>query len=287
MKEKLKNILFKRKQTFIIIAIIVIIALCFQFILIFSQISETRLYPMVVVPEVTKLTTITEQVAIPSLEVINRKIIYNAWVSLNVQDIDVTIKKIQIIAEGFDGYISDMSISKKEVKTGYVTIRVPQTNFYLAIEEIEKLGEVKNKNIKSEDVTEKYIDLKTRLENAQREEKILLDFLNKAINVKDMLEIEKELSRIREQIEYYTGQLKYLESRVEYSTITIELSEPRPPVPLPEVDWDATIKTGLRYLLTIIQGLIILIFIIIPFIVIGIPAYYIYKKKIKKASKEK
>jgi predicted nuclease with TOPRIM domain len=108
------------------------------------------------------------------------------------------------------------------------------------------------KNIKSEDVTEQYIDLKARLENAQREEKILLDFLNKATNVKDMLEIEKELSRIREQIEYYTGQLKYLESRIDYSTITIELSEPRPPAPLPEVDWDATIKTGIKYLLNII-----------------------------------
>jgi predicted nuclease with TOPRIM domain len=135
-----------------------------------------------------------------------------------------------------------MSISKKEAKTGYITIRVSQKNFYLAIERIERLGEVKNNNIKSEDVTEQYIDLKARLENAQREEKILLDFLNKAMNVKDMLEIEKELSRIREQIEYYTGQLKYLESRIDYSTITIELSEPRPPAPLPEVDWDATIK---------------------------------------------
>jgi len=100
-----------------------------------------------------------------------------------------------------------------------------------------------------------------------------------------MLEIEKELSRIREQIEYYTGQLKYLESRIDYSTITIELSEPCPPAPLPEVDWDATIKTGIKYLLNIIQGLIILIFIIIPFIIIGIPTYYIYKKKVKKASK--
>jgi hypothetical protein len=98
-----------------------------------------------------------------------------------------------------------MSISKKEVKTGYVTIRMLQINFYLAIERIERLGEVKNKNIKSEDVTEQYIDLKARLENAQREEKILLNFLNKATNVKDMLEIEKELNRIREKIEYYTG----------------------------------------------------------------------------------
>ena len=243
MKEELKNIFFKKKKLFIIIAVIVIIALCFEFILIFSQISETRYYPMVTVPGVTKLPpTIVEQVATPSLEIINRKIIYNAWISLEVQDIDITIKKIQIIAEEFEGYISDMSISKKEAKTGHITIRVPQINFYLAIERIEKLGEVKNKNIKSEDVTEQYIDLKARLENAQKEEKILLDFLNKATNVKDMLEIEKELSRIREQIEYYTGQLKYLESRIDYSTITIELSEPRPPAPLPEVDWDATIK---------------------------------------------
>jgi ABC-type Fe3+-hydroxamate transport system substrate-binding protein len=80
------------------------------------------------------------------------------------------------MAEEFDGYISDMSISKKEAKTGYITIRVPQKNFYLAIERIDRLGEVKNKNIKSEDVTEQYIDLKARLENVKEKKKFYLIF---------------------------------------------------------------------------------------------------------------
>jgi hypothetical protein len=77
-ERRIEKYFLKRKKLFIIIAIILIIALCFEFILIFSQISETRYYPMVTVPVVTKLPpTIVEQIATPSLEIINRKIIYN------------------------------------------------------------------------------------------------------------------------------------------------------------------------------------------------------------------
>jgi len=220
---------------------------------------------------------------VTDLEVVGRKIIYDGWLSLEVSDVDVAADQIKSIAEEMGGYISQTSISKGDsVKTGSVTLRVPQADFYTVIERVELLGSLKNKNIGSEDVTERYVDLKARLENAQYEEKRLLEIMDKASQVSDMLEIERELSRIREQIEVYTGQLTYLESRVEYATITVTLSEPRPAAPLPEVDWDATVKTGLQGLFVVIQGLIYLAFVIIPLAAIGIPIYYVYKWRRRK-----
>jgi len=217
------------------------------------------------------------------LETVDRKIIYNAWLSLEVQDVDVAVSQIQAVAEEFGGYVSQMSVSKgTDVKTGSVTLRIPQADFYTAISRVEQLGEVKDKNIGSEDVTERYIDLKARLENAQRQEQRLLELLDKASDVEDMLKIESELGRIQEQIEVYTGQLTYLERRVEYAAITVALSEPSPPAPLPEVDWDATVKTGLWGLFVIVQGLIVLAFIIIPPVAVGVPIYYVYRRRHRK-----
>jgi len=284
-----KTRLSRRKRLVAAIAIIVVIVVS-------GLVVGLMVSPRVGVeygPERPQITMVTvtpapmppKEVVAPSgaLEVVGRKIIYNAWMSLEVQDVDVATSQVKSIAEEVGGYVSQMSVSKgKEVKTGSITLRVPQADFYTVIGRVEQLGEMKDKNIGSEDVTERYIDLKARLENAQREEQRLLEFMEKAYQVKDMLEIERELSRIREQIEVYTGQLTYLERRVEYATITVALSEPSPPAPLPEVDWDATVKTGLWGLFVIVQGLIVLAFVVIPPVVVGVPIYYVYRRRRQK-----
>lgn len=281
MKRTWKAGIFKRKRlvaALVVIAIIVVLGFAAGLMLTAPAPVPAPMPTPAPIPAPTPAPE-----GVTDLEVVGRKIIYDGWLSLEVSDVDVAADQIKSIAEEMGGYISQTSISKGDsVKTGSVTLRVPQADFYTVIERIELLGNLKNKNIGSEDVTERYVDLKARLENAQYEEKRLLEIMDKADQVSDMLEIERELSRIREQIEVYTGQLTYLESRVEYATITVTLSEPRPAAPLPEVDWDATVKTGLQGLFVVIQGLIYLAFIIIPIAAIGIPIYYVYKWRRRK-----
>ena len=220
---------------------------------------------------------------IPGLLDVDRKIIYNAWISIEVQDVNVATSHIQAVAEEFGGYVSQMSVLEwEDVKTGLVTVRVPQADFNLAIERFELLGEVKDKNVGSDDVTERYVDLEARLKNAERQEQRLLEILDQASEVEDILNIERELGRIREQIEIYMGQLTYLDNRIEYATITVTLAEPNLPAPLPDIDWDAAVKNGIWGLFVIVQGLIILAFVIIPPIVIGVPIYYIYRRQRRK-----
>lgn len=115
-----------------------------------------------------------------------------------------------------------------------VTIRVPQDQFFLGMERIEALGKVRSRNVGSEDVSAQFIDLEARLKSTLREEGSLLSLLERANTVTEVLTIERELSRVRSDIERFQGQLNFLERRVDLATINVSLIMPpseslRPP----------------------------------------------------------
>jgi hypothetical protein len=115
----------------------------------------------------------------------------------------------------------------------HLTIRVPQDQFFPALERLEGLGEVRSRNVGSEDVSERFIDLEARLRSSLREEESLLNLLSRANQVSEVLTIERELSRVRAEIERLQGQLNFLERRVELATISISLYPPAETVPQP------------------------------------------------------
>lgn len=159
------------------------------------------------------------------LEFLGRMIIYAAQVSLEVEDVDAAANKIQSVAEGVGGFVQTLSISGGERKSGFITVRVPQEKFYDVLRQVESVGNVTNKEVSGQDVTEQYIDLEARLKNAESEEERLLAILDKATEVSDILMVEKELMRVRETIEGLKGQLQYLERRVAYSVISVYLEQ--------------------------------------------------------------
>jgi len=216
------------------------------------------------------------------LETVGRMVIYTANLGLEVGDVDSAINEIRRITENVGGFVSGVSTSKRdEQKVGIITIRVPQADFYTVIWQIEGRGEVESKEVRGEDVTEQYIDLKARLNNFQRQEQRLLEILAIATTVDEVLRVESELGRVRGEIERLTGQIQYIEHRVDLATITISLTEaaPKPWIETPKVDWGATIEAGLWGTILVIQGLITLVIVAAPFIAIGVPTYYIYKRR--------
>lgn len=105
-----------------------------------------------------------------------------------------------------------------------ITVRVPNTYFDAFIAEISKgVKHFDRKEISAEDVTEEYVDVEARLKAKRLLEKRYLELLNKASKVSEMLEIERELSNIREEIEAKEGRLKYLQSQVAMSTVHLEM----------------------------------------------------------------
>ena len=212
------------------------------------------------------------------LETLNRMIIYTVQLELKVENVDSAMNAVRNIAESIGGFVSGASTSKRDGrKMGVVTVRVPQKDFDATMLAIEELGEVESKDVRGEDVTEKYVDLKARLSNLERQEQRLTGILDMCETVEEVLKVESELNRVRGEIERLTGQIQYMEARVDLATITVLLSEYKPWVEIPHVDWGAAIKAGLWGMFTVLQGLLALAIGIAPFIAIGAPVYYAYR----------
>ena len=88
------------------------------------------------------------------------------------------------------------------------------------------MGKVQSKNLGSDDVSERFIDLQVRLKSSLREEESLLSLLGRTSTVSEVLAIERELTRVRSDIERFQGQLNFLERRIDLATITVSLLSP-------------------------------------------------------------
>lgn len=210
-----------------------------------------------------------------------RMVIYNGQISLETNDITGTMDKVRSLAEMYGGYVAGTSRSTVGNRPqATITIRIPQDKFRNAIKEIGTYGKVLDERTTSEDVTERYIDLKARLQNLQAEEQRLTALLARAGTVDEVLKVERELARVRGEIESLQGQINYIERNVAMSLITVNLREPpQPPTP-PTMDWSETLWIAVRGLFIVIRGLIIFAIAVLPIaLVIGVPAYYLHRRR--------
>lgn len=154
----------------------------------------------------------------------NLKLIKESYLVFETKNIDETYADIVSIIKKYDGYIQDDSAEKNSYRnTRRLIVRIPTINFQNTIDDVsEKVEYFDSKQTTLRDVTEEFIDLEARLKAKQELEKRYLDLLKQAKNVQELLEIERELSHIREEIEAKQGRLKYLQNKVSLSSINIE-----------------------------------------------------------------
>ncbi|WP_300488670.1 DUF4349 domain-containing protein [Flavobacterium sp.] len=156
---------------------------------------------------------------------IEAKIIKNANLRFETSDLNQSYADIQKALVKYKATIQN-DVTGKSNNSVYrdLTIRIPNTAFDAFINDIGKgVSHFDRKEISSEDVTEEYIDIESRINTKKTLEKRYLDLLNKATKVSEILEIEKGLATVREEIESIEGRLKYLQSRIAMSTITIDM----------------------------------------------------------------
>ncbi len=211
--------------------------------------------------------------------------IFSASIAVEVKDVKAALTQIASLAEQFGGFVAGSSasaFSENEVAT--IIIKVPKDNFFQAVNAVRALGKVKNLETRSDDVTEEFIDLKARRDNLQKEEQRLQDILKLGNTVDDVLKVERELERVRGEIESLTGRINFLERNVEMSSVMVTLSKPTAEK-APEFDWTEPFRTGLAFLYSVVRGLMITAFIIAPFAVIGTPAYAAYRYRRSKTAK--
>jgi len=159
-----------------------------------------------------------------------RKVIRNAEMGLEVEELPVASRLIEERVDQLGGLVADASSwgSGKGERRGEMTIRIPSHRFAAFLLELETWGEMKNRRIFTQDVTEEYLDLESRAVNLERQEERLRQILDQAKTVEEILRVERELERVRGEIETIKGKLRYLKDRVDYSTIRLNLWERKP-----------------------------------------------------------
>lgn len=159
-----------------------------------------------------------------------QQLIYNAEIEISVKDFQKAEGEIKIIAEKAEGYIQDTKTFKKNdgKMHGTIKIRVPSDRFKEVLKSLSALGEVRSQREWTEDVTEEYIDVTARIENTKKLEERLLGLLDKkGATLTEIISVENKLTEVRTQIEQFEGKLRYLKSRINFSTITITIYEPQ------------------------------------------------------------
>ena len=195
--------------------------------------------------------------ALPSTE--ERMIVRTGEVSLVVEDVVDSRDEIAQLAVRLDGYVVSSRISgEEEEMRGWISIRVPADKFDQALTELRELAvRVKSESTDSQDITEQYVDLKSRLKNAEATESQYLALLEKAREVEDILRIYDSLSRVRSEIEQIKGRMQYLERTSSMSLISVRLEPEATAKPLVRAGWSAleALKSAVRGIVTFGQWL--------------------------------
>lgn len=219
---------------------------------------------------------------------IEQKIIKEATLKFESNNLETTFAQIKKAASSNRARIINDSEGKDfAMLFRHLTIKVPSQNFDRFISDISKgVSYFEVKNITAEDVTEQYIDLTSRLKTKKKLEERFLEILKKANKVSEILEIEEQISAIREEIEAKEGQLKYLESRISESTITIEFYKNIPEKEGVKISygsklWDA-VKSGFFSLSELLLSLLS----VWPFVILFVVFAYFIRRRLKRRKKE-
>lgn len=157
----------------------------------------------------------------------NRKIIQNAELNIDVENMEKIVKDIERQVAVVGGFLEESNTGRYNTDSTWanMVLRVPSSEFQEFLSFLEEKGDVKNRRVYMDDVTTHFIDLEARLRVLKAEEESILSILNNASKVEDVLNIRKELRSIRSEIEVLEGELKYLSNMVAFSTIRIHLQQ--------------------------------------------------------------
>ena len=144
----------------------------------------------------------------------DRKVLYSARLVIVVPQPDSAVVWAVQAAEAYGGFMTSTTNNS-------ALIRVPAAAFELAMNELAEYGKLREKNISGRDVTDEYLDLGIRLENAEKSRSRYLELLARAETVEAALAVERELERLNEVIDRYKGQLNRIEQLEAYSTIQV------------------------------------------------------------------
>ena len=219
-----------------------------------------------------------------------RKIIRNGYLNLEVSSVEAALNEIKTLVDSANGYVTNESVSQDQyaTKSGTITCRVPSEQLDGTLEELKQLGEVEHVAITANDITDQYFDLEVRMRNQKELETRLVALLKRPANkLADLLAAERELARVRTDIDAMEGRKRLWDNQIAYSTVTINVREPGPVVQGGGVFralWRSFGQSGENFVLTVAE-LIALTGTLVPLAVAGLFAFWGSRKLWKRRRK--
>lgn len=233
-----------------------------------------------------------------------RKIIKNAQFVLTVESTPTALDRLTGITTDMGGYVvSTRVFTENGLRAATISFAVPVDRFEETLRRVRALAlKVESESASGQDVTDQYVDLESQLRNLQATADRIRGFLAKAQTVDEALKVSQQLSQVEKDIETIKGKMNYIEGRADFSTITVELREPRP-TPTPTVPptptltptpvgWypDRTLKQAVDTQSTLLKALVDLTIwlavVFLPYVIAFVVFAYIVIRVARRLSKK-
>ncbi len=177
-----------------------------------------------------------------SSQVFDARIIKDGRLDLRIEvgSFGANAEEIRTIAADLGGYVASGETYIEEYEddryaVGWYTMRIPSDRFDAAVARVERLGERVSASLSSQDVTEEYVDLEGRLNYWRQQEQFYSALMDEATTVTDMIALQGQMQEVLLTIEQIEGRMRYLDSRTNFATLTVGLTEiPNGPTVVPE-----------------------------------------------------
>ena len=173
---------------------------------------------------------------IPSIDPTGAMLVRHGQASIEVKAVDDALTRMRQTAAQFGGFVANTALrtGEDEERSATLQLRVPSAQFDGAVAALSQLGKVESVNVSAEDVGEEYVDLGARLANARRVEARLAELLaTRTGKLSDVLTVEQELARVRQEAERYEARMRWLERRATLSSLDVSIHEKLPLIDSP------------------------------------------------------
>ena len=182
------------------------------------------------------LTGDTDSTVLPE----GRKWIITANMSAETEDLDALMEALNGKISGLGGYVEDQDsyngsmYSSRRYRSASLTVRIPAERVDEFTEEMSGIANVVSTNLSREDITLSYVATESRVKALQTEEARLLELMEQAETMADLLEIESRLTDVRYELENRASQLRLYDNQVDYATIYLSIDEVQEYTPVEE-----------------------------------------------------
>ena len=234
------------------------------------------------------------------VEAVDRKIIRNADITIEVASTSEAQHRVTSIAEAHGGFVVTSESKQRQavdpaqrITDFILVVRVPANQFGVALDEIKKLAtNVPEEKATGQDVTEEFIDLEARIKTQKALEAQFLGIMRQANNVEDALEVQRQIAEVRTEIERLEGRKRFIENRSSLATITVNIQAPKPVLVTTTTGFGRNLRDAISESVEMASGMLLffvrfLIVMFPVFLFVGVPLTLLLRYVMRRAKRER